>query len=85
MYQRSTDLLIRRLPFARLVREVTLDFARHELRWTATALAALQEAAEDYLVHLMEDTNLMAIHRGRQTIDVKDIRGARRIRGAASA
>lgn len=80
-YQRTTSLLMRRLPFARLVREITEDFARERMRWTAAALAALQEAAESYVVHLLEDTNLLTLHRGRQTIDVRDLQMARRLRG----
>lgn len=84
-YQRSTDLLIRKLPFARLVREITQTYnstpAEGEKRWQVEALAALQEAAESYLVHLFEDSNLCAIHAKRVTIFVKDIQLARRIRG----
>ena len=84
-YQRSTDLLIRKLPFARLVREITHTYnsapAEGEKRWQVEALMALQEAAESYLVHLFEDSNLCAIHAKRVTIFVKDIQLARRIRG----
>mmetsp|Transcript_50369 Transcript_50369/g.132308 ORF Transcript_50369/g.132308 Transcript_50369/m.132308 type:complete len:140 (+) Transcript_50369:137-556(+) len=80
-YQKSNDLLLRRLPFARLVRELTLHYNRSGLRWQAEALLALQEAAEDYLVHLFEDANLCAIHARRVTIMVKDIQLTRRIRG----
>ena len=87
-YQRSTDLLIRKLPFARLVREITQTYnsapSEGEKRWQAEALMALQEACEYYLVHLFEDSNLCAIHAKRVTIMVKDIQLARRIRGAAS-
>ena len=74
-YQRSTDLLIRKLPFARLVREITQTYnsspAEGEKRWQVEALMALQEAAESYLVHLFEDANLCAIHAKRVTIFVK--------------
>lgn len=84
-YQRSFDLLIRKLPFARLVREVALDMlpaeVGAELRWQSHAIQALQEAAEAFLVHLFEDTNLCAIHAKRVTIMQKDIQLARRIRG----
>mmetsp|Transcript_21452 Transcript_21452/g.57668 ORF Transcript_21452/g.57668 Transcript_21452/m.57668 type:complete len:142 (+) Transcript_21452:47-472(+) len=84
-YQRSTELLLRKLPFARLVREITQTYnstpALGEKRWQAEALLALQEAAEEYLVHLFEDANLCAIHAKRVTIMVKDIQLARRIRG----
>ncbi|PKY06851.1 histone-fold-containing protein [Aspergillus campestris IBT 28561] len=85
-YQRSFDLLISKLPFARLVREVAMDMLpaemAHELRWQSHAIQALQEAAEAFLVHLFEDTNLCAIHAKRVTIMQKDIQLARRIRGA---
>jgi histone H3/H4 len=54
-FQKSTELLIRKLPFARLVREVTQEFTRREIRWKAEALLATQEAAEAYLVGLFED------------------------------
>ncbi len=98
-YQKSTDLLIRKLPFQRLVKE-TADalmislgsFAplgedsksvvrTRDLRFQSTAILALQEAAECYLVGLFEDTNLCAIHAGRVTIMPKDMQLARRIRG----
>lgn len=81
-YQKSTELLIRKLPFQRLVREVMQELKPSEdLRMQASALAALQEASEAYLVSLFEDTNLCAIHAGRVTIMPADIRLARRIRG----
>lgn len=80
-YQRSTELLIRKLPFARLCREVTNIFAPEPFRWTAEGLLAMQEATEDFMVHLFEDTNLCAIHAKRVTIMPKDLQLARRIRG----
>lgn len=84
-YQRTTDLLIRKLPFAVLVREIAQTYnstpAEGEKRWSYEAIAALQEAAEDYLVHLFEDANLAAIHGKRVTVMVKDVQLARRIRG----
>ncbi|GAB5368222.1 hypothetical protein AAMO2058_001300500 [Amorphochlora amoebiformis] len=79
-YQKSTDLLIRKLPFQRLVREIAQDF-KNDLRFQGTAILALQEASESYLVSLFEDTNLCAIHAKRVTIMPKDIQLARRIRG----
>jgi histone H3 len=66
-YQKSTDLLIRKRPFQRLVRELANDFIV-DLRFQSTALVALQEASEAYLVGLFEDTNLCAIHAKRVTI-----------------
>ena len=79
-YQKSTDLLIRKLPFQRLVREIAQDF-KSDLRFQGSAVLALQEAAEAYLVGLFEDTNLCAIHAKRVTIMPKDLQLARRIRG----
>ncbi|KAI9444605.1 histone H3 [Lactarius indigo] len=72
-YQKSTELLIRKLPFQRLVREIAQDFK---------AVMALQEAAEAYLVSLFEDTNLAAIHAKRD--QPKDLALARRLRGERS-
>ena len=63
-YQKSTELLIRKLPFQRLVREIAQDF-KTDLRFQGSAVLALQEAAEAYLVGLFEDTNLCAIHAKR--------------------
>ena len=79
-YQKSTDLLIRKLPFQRLVREIAHEF-KQELRFQSSAVLALQEAAEAYLVSLFEDTNLCAIHARRVTIMTRDLQLARRIRG----
>ena len=81
-YQKTTELLIRRLPFQRLVREVAQDF-KPDLKFQSVALQALQEAAEAYLVSLFEDTNLCAIHAKRVTIMAKDMQLARRLRGAS--
>ncbi|XP_030838382.1 histone H3.3-like [Strongylocentrotus purpuratus] len=78
--EKSTELLIRKLPFQRLVREIAQDF-KTELRFQSSAVMALQEASEAYLVGLFEDTNLCAIHAKRVTIMPKDIQLARRIRG----
>ena len=79
-YQKSTDLLIRKLPFQRLVREIAAEL-KPEVRFQSAAILALQEAAEAYLVGLFEDTNLCAIHAKRVTIMAKDMQLARRIRG----
>ncbi|KAJ7276493.1 histone-fold-containing protein, partial [Mycena haematopus] len=89
-YQKSTDLLLRKLPFSRLVREIASEMTTDmndnyqpgaDLRWQSSALMALQEATEAYLVHLFEDANLCAIHAKRVTIMQRDIQLARRIRG----
>ena len=79
-YQKSTELLIRKLPFQRLVREVATDY-KTDLRFQSSAVLALQEASESYLVGLFEDTNLCAIHAKRVTIMPKDMQLARRLRG----
>jgi histone H3 len=79
-FQKSTDLLIRKRPFQRFVREIAEEF-KLNCRFQTSALLAIQSAAEMYLVHLFEDTNLCAIHGKRVTIMKKDMDLARRIRG----
>ena len=79
-YQRSTDLLIRKQPFQRLAREIAEESGL-TVRWQGSALLALQEASEAYLIRLFEDTNLCAIHAKRITIMPRDMQLARRIRG----
>jgi histone H3 len=78
-YQKSTEFLIRKAPFQRLVREITQGH-KGDLRFQSSALGASQEASEAYLVGLFEDTNLCAIHAKRVTIMPKDIQLTRRIR-----
>ena len=78
-YQKRTNLLIRKLPFQRLIREIAQRF-KVDVRFRSSTLMALQEAAKAYLVRLFEDTNLCAIHAKRVTIMPKDIQLARRIR-----
>ena len=86
-YQKSTELLIRKLPFQRLVREIAGDQEVitsplcGKVRFQSAAIMALQEASEAYLVGLFEDSNLCAIHTKRVTIMPKDIQLARRICG----
>jgi len=82
-YQKTTGIIINKLPFQRLVREVAQGF-NTDLRFESHALMALQEASEAYLVGLFEDVNLCAIHAKRVTIMVKDMQLARRIRGERS-
>ena len=85
-YQKSTDLLIRKLPFQRLVREIMqrvqekkgLDY---DLCLQSSAIMALHEASEAWLVGLFEDANLCAIHAKRVTLFKTDMQLARRIRG----
>ncbi|CAD6949809.1 unnamed protein product [Tilletia controversa] len=103
-YQKTTKLLIRKMPFQRLVREIAQDYApccEHsttilkvswmmhisntpDIRFQTSALGALQEASEAYLVSLFEDTNLAAIHAKRVTVMPKDMALARRLRGDRS-
>ena len=84
MYQKSTELLIRKLPFQRLVREIAQDLGKMNMGFQSGAIMALQEASEAYLVGLLEDSNLCAVHAKRVTIMPKDIQLARRIRGERS-
>ena len=79
-YQGSTALLIRKLPFQRVVREIAQDI-KTDLRFQSAVILCLQEATEAYLVGLLDDANLCAIHARRVTIMPKDIQLARRIRG----
>ena len=79
-YQKSTELLLRKLPFQRLVREIAQEI-NEDLRFQSAAIAALQEGAEAYLVGLFEDTNLCCLHAKRVTIMPKDMRLAQRLRG----
>ncbi|XP_033121216.1 histone H3-like centromeric protein cnp1 [Anneissia japonica] len=80
-YQKTTNLLLRKLPFARVVREIASMFGHDDLRWQANAILAIQEAAEAVLVHIFEDANLCALHAKRVTVMPRDIQLARRIRG----
>lgn len=87
-YQKNDKLLIRKLPFQRLVRELAVQFTtlkdNQQFRWQGSAILALQEASESYLVSLFDDTNLCAIHAKRVTIEPKDMLLARRLRGDPS-
>ena len=86
-FQKTTNLLLRKMPFVRVVREIARNCstAHVELRWQVPALECLQEAAEAFMVRLFEDANLCAIHAKRITIMPKDIHLARRIRGRSDA
>ncbi len=72
-FQKTTDLLIRKAPFQRLVREVALKFGKSDLQMQSSAVLALQEAAEYFLVDVFSDTNLCASHGKHVTIMVKDL------------
>ena len=72
-YQTSTELLIRKIPFQRLVREVVHQLKGVDYKFQSTALLALQEASEAFLVNMFEQCNLIAIHGKRVTLKPKDI------------
>ena len=87
-YQKSTDLLIRKVPFQRLAREVLQDLNKpgsyprfNATRFQATSLLAIQESVEAFSIGMFEDINLCAIHARRVTIMPKDMQLALRIRG----
>jgi len=81
-YQKTTDLLINKMGFLRLVREITQkNFLAEDYRFRANAITVLQEATEAYMVQLMQDTNLCALHAKRITILPRDMKLAQRIRG----
>ena len=79
-YQKTTDLLMRKAPFQRLVRELATGH-KEGLRWQASAVAALQEATEAYITGLLADGNLCALHAKRVTLMARDLQLARRLRG----
>ena len=81
-FQKTTELLIRKAPFQRLVREITQDMFRNkDLRFQSLTVLALHEASEAYMVGMFEDTNLCAVHAKRVTIMPRDMLLARRLRG----
>lgn len=90
-FQNTTDLLLPKLPFARLVKEITGDywptnqFGVKDFRYSVEALLAMQTAAEAYLVGLFEDALMCTLHAKRVTLQVRDIQLARRIRGRERA
>ena len=90
IYQQSTESLIRKTPFNKLIKEISQEYRIHpegpgfpsvQVRFQSTALAALQEAAENFLVGLFEDVNLLAVHAKRVKVMPRDIRLALWIRG----
>ena len=92
-YQQSMESLIRKTPFNKLIKEISQEYRicpegpgtpSVQVRFQSTALAALQEAAENFLVGLFEDVNLLAVHAKRVTVMLHDIRLALRIRGDQS-
>ena len=79
-YQKCTELLLRKLPFQRLVREIAQS-SKDGLRFQASAVLAMQEATEAHMVNLFADTCLCAIHGSRVTVQPRDLRLALRLRG----
>ena len=73
-YQKSTKLLIRKISFQRLVREIVYKMKYKDFKFQSTALLALQEASEGFLVNMFDQCNHIAIHGKRTTVMVKDIR-----------
>ena len=89
-YQKSTECLIKRSPFQKLIREIPQKYcicpqcpgtSSLQVRFQSTAITALQEAAENFIVGLFEDVNLLAVHAKRVTVMPWDVRLALRIRG----
>ena len=89
-YQKSTECLIKRTPFQKLIREISQEYRvcsdgpgtpSIQVQFQSTAIAAPQEAAENFIVGLFEDVNLLAVHAKRVTVMPRDIRLALRIRG----
>ena len=89
-YQKSTECLIKRSPFQKLIWEISQEYCRcpqgpgtpsMQVRFHSTTIAALQEAAENFMVGLFEDVNLLAVHAKRVTVMLRDIRLVLRIRG----
>ena len=89
-YQQSTECLIKRTPFYKLIKEISQEYRvcpegpetpSVQMRFQSTALAALREAAKNFLVGLFEDVNLLAVHAKRVTVMPHDIILALRIRG----
>lgn len=79
---KTTKVVLPKVTFQRIVREITKDKLGHpELRFKSKAMEALQEAAEIYMAEVFIDAALCAKHAKRQTLHVKDMQLARRIRG----
>ena len=83
-YQRSTDLIIQKAPFQRLVRQILVKIKK-DMRIQSTGVLALQEVSEAFLIELFEDANLCTLHAKRVTLMVKDLHLAQRIRGGGRA
>ena len=71
-YQKSTNLLLRKAPFARLCHKITQDY-KTDVRWQAETVASLQQASEYYLVRIFENALRCAIHAKRVILAPKDM------------
>jgi len=81
-YQKSTDLLIRKLPFQRLLRETIQSMkTRDSLRQQRRAAEAIQSGVESFIVSLFEDSQLLTLHGKRVTVQPKDLNLAMRLNG----
>ena len=80
-FQKSTECLIWKLPFSQLVHDIALEIGKYDLSFQGSAIICLQDAAEAYIVSLMEDAKLCTIHAKRVTIMPKDIQLAHCIWG----
>lgn len=78
--RRTTEPVIPKLPFARLIREILLEYSHRELRITPESLQCLQESAEIFAVQLMEDAYRCTLHRDRLTLMPKDMKLAMMLR-----
>jgi histone H3 len=83
-YRKTTDVLIPKLPFGRIIREVLNLYCPKDFRISKVALEALQESAETYLVQLFEDAYRCALHRKRVTLQPIDMQLIRCLRGNAN-
>lgn len=82
-YQQSTELLIRKTPFGRLVKEITIEnHLNSDIRWQSSAVECLQVASEDYLVRFLAECNLLAHHAKCVTIMDKDVKLVKELRGS---
>jgi histone H3 len=84
-FQKTTNLLSRKAPFQCVVHKIALKFGKSDLQMQSTAVLALQEAAEYFMVDVFNDTNLCMAHGKRVTINVKDLVLACCIRGIGMA
>ncbi|XP_026288585.1 uncharacterized protein LOC113213387 [Frankliniella occidentalis] len=79
--QRTTNLLIPKASFCRLVKEIINEMSHNQFRIQSLALSALQEAVEMYIVQFFEDSLLCSLHAKRVTLMVQDCCLMRRLRG----